>query len=177
MTDCVDQEHVAFPTMLKDARIGRSHRVGSRPIEMKPAKQVIMALVSLIVVLTAVRLIIPAPPPRSDSTVPSLLVRPNTPFERSLRQGWKRRSRALVAEIGEREALESWDPKVDAGLEKTTVRNESLVSDRSGELRQAHEVARQAARLARTPSEARRAAALLRLIERDLGYGPGRAMR
>jgi hypothetical protein len=141
---------------------------------MKPVKPIRIVLLGLIVVLTAGRLMMPASPPRGASAAPSLRARPNTPFERSLRQGWKLRSHALLTEIREREALESWDPSASTGLQESTLRSESLASDRSGDMRRAREAAHQAGALARTPTEAHRAAVLLLLIERELGHHPAR---
>jgi hypothetical protein len=153
-----------------NGRLVRSERLGS----MKPVKSLRMALLGLIVVLAAGWLRMPASPPRSASTAPFLRARPNTPFERSLRQGWKLRSRALLTEIREREALESWDPRASAGLEESTLRSESLARDRSGDMRRAREAARCAQALAQTPAQAHRAAVLLLLIERELGHHPAR---
>ena len=140
---------------------------------MKLRNQVLLALLAagLLSVAVIERHAVPSPPPPG---IPAALLpppRPATPFERSLRQGWKLRSRALLAEIRAREALESWDPTVTAGPEGS-LRSEYLAQDGSGDLRRARAAARTAAALARTPMEARRAALLLALIERDLSSPP-----
>lgn len=142
---------------------------------MKPAKPIRVAALGLLLLPAAGRHLSPAPPRSLASIAHSPLTRPNTPFERSLRQGWKLRSQALLAEIGECKALGSWGPRAAAGVDETTLREETLAQDRSGDLQRARAAAEKAAILARTPAEGRRAAMLRLLIERDLDYQTGRA--
>jgi hypothetical protein len=138
---------------------------------MKLSNQGLLALLAfaLLSALVIERHTMPSLPPARMSAALLPPSRPATLFERSLRQAWKLRSRALLEEIREREALESWDPTATAGLDEGRLRRESLASDASGDLRRARTAARPAAALARTTMEAGRAASLLVLIERDLG--------
>src|SRR5262249_37343788 len=109
----------------------------------------------------------PSTPPIPAIFLPP--VRPATPFEQSLRQAWTLRSRAILAEDLEREAMEEWDPSGFAGRASERIRREHLAQERSGELRQARTAVRHAAALARTPMEAYRAGWLLTMIECGLG--------
>jgi hypothetical protein len=95
--------------------------------------------------------------------------RPDTLFERALRQGWEHRTRARLAEIREREAVENWDPAVTDQISSEGLRREQLPEDRGGHLQRARAKTQEAASLAQTPAERWRAAYLLARIECDRG--------
>jgi hypothetical protein len=136
---------------------------------MRLARRGAVALVALICLAAAGRLTRPAAPVAPAPATFPFPTRPATPFERLLRQAWKLRSRALRAEIDERDTLETWDQDGSPGVDPSTLRSEALARDRSGDLRLAHRAAQAAAALARTPAETHRVGVLLQLIDRELG--------
>jgi hypothetical protein len=104
--------------------------------------------------------------PRIHRPVPP---RPDTPFERALRQGWEHRTRARLAELREREAVEAWDPAVTDQISSEGLRREQLPQDRGGHLHRARAKTLEAVSLALTPEERWRAAYLRARIECDRG--------
>jgi hypothetical protein len=138
---------------------------------MRTTDRIHLVLVGLglLSVAAVLRHSIPAPPAPQVPVVLSPPVQPATPFGRSLQHAWHLRSRAILAEDREREALEERDPFGIAGSTSESIRREQLARDRDGAMRQARTAARQAATMAKTPAEEYRAAWLLAMVECDLG--------
>jgi hypothetical protein len=111
------------------------------------------------------------PPPAALPKVKEMDGAPSvrTAAQAALRRAAWYRARARMAVNREREVLEQWDPQGTAGIDWDGWRLEAMARDPRGDLHRARGLARQAATLARTREEARRATELQLLLEHEAG--------
>jgi hypothetical protein len=126
--------------------------------------------VSLLAVL-CVRVALNRPAASAAAIVPSPRMVPTAsgPFDRVMRQAWRCRMRAHRREIGQREAVEAWDPAAVAADASERLRREQLAMDSGGDLHRASTLSHTAAALAQTPDDRFRVAQLRARIACDLG--------
>jgi hypothetical protein len=119
-----------------------------------------------------VRMALNRPAASAAAIVPSARMVPmvSGPFDRVMRQAWRCRMRAHRRAIGQRDAVEAWDPAaLAADGAEGRLRREQLAMDPGGDLHRASTLTHRAAALARSPDDRFRVAQLRARIACDLG--------